>query len=378
MTNASGNVNLDPDLETKITAAFSELVQNEIGASFSAWKNGQAIVELSAGWCDKEKTIPWTQDTLAPVWSATKGPMAATTLLALHRAGLSEESEVARIWPELPIGNASVGDLLSHQCGLAALDDPPSIFDREAVIKALEKQSPNWSAGNHGYHPRTIGFLADELLRRVDGRSLGDFWLEEIATPNEIDFFVGCPESAHERIATLIPARPGGGGGHPREFYRAFAEPDSLTRRAFGSPRGLSTVSEMNSPKAWLAGFPAMGGVGSASGLAKFYQVLLGPDFADLLPALSTRLSSGIDQIQRVPTSFSFGMMMDPLDDFGKKQRHLFGANASAFGHPGAGGSYGFADPDSGWSFAFVMNHFEANLYPNDSRRALAEIILNS
>ncbi len=359
-----------------LEAYFYNLLETEeIGASFSAWKGEKEVYSLHGGYRDAARSLPWSVETLAPVWSATKGPMAAATRLALHRAGLDGNTEIRRIWPEFLNPHLTVGEVLSHQGGLAALDDPPSIFDRQAVIEALVRQKPHWQPPAHGYHPRTIGFLADEIVRRIDGRTLADFWQEEIANPHGIDFFIACPERESHRVATLISARPGK-GGHPREFYRAFAKEDSLTRQAFGSPQGLTSAREMNEARSWSAGFPAMGGVGSARGLARFYQLLLSSAFDELLPDFTLRLSQGHDLIQCVPTSFSFGMMLDPLDAKGEKIRQLFGSSPSAFGHPGAGGSYAFGDPESGWSFAFVMNHFEANLYPNTSRLKLVDLAI--
>lgn len=327
----------------------------ELGWSFVAMKDGREIVSSHEGWMDREETRPWTHETLAPVWSATKGPMAASLLMALHRAGLDSETMVGRVWPELPVSALTFGELFSHQGGLAGLDEMASIWDREAVIAAIEKQEPLWPVGTHGYHPRTIGFLADEIVRRVDGRSLGQFWQEEIAGPNGIEFWIGLPESEHFRVAELVPARLGK-GGKPEAFYEALLTKGTLTRKAFGSPGGLSGVAEMNQAKAWEAGFSAMGGVGSAVGLAKFYQWVLQQDF---LSELITPQISGLDEIQRIENSFGFGMMLG------------LGPEKNCFGHPGAGGSYGMANAATGESYAFVMNRFEANLYPSGERLAL-------
>jgi CubicO group peptidase (beta-lactamase class C family) len=198
--------------------------------------------------------------------------------------------------------------------------------------------------------------LADEVVRRVDGRSLGQFFHEEIAEPNEIDFWIGLPESEYQRVAELVPARAGK-GGKPEAFYAALLEKNSLTRQAFSSPSDLAGVSEMNQPRAWEAGFPAMGGVGSARGLAKFYDWVLQQDF---LEELTESRSKGLDLIQRIENEIAFGMMLGQ------------GPEKRGFGHPGAGGSYGFADPKSRISSAFVMNRFEANLYPSGERLELA------
>ena len=342
--------------------AFEKLMEGELGASFVVWKDGEEVKSCHGGWRDRNESEEWTEETMVPVWSATKGPMAVSVLLALERAGLGAEDLVRRVWPELRVGEASFGELFSHQCGLAALDEVVSIWDREAVIGALERQVPRWEPGRHGYHPRTIGFLADEVVRRVDGRSLGEFWWEEVAELLEIDFWIGCPGIEQGRVAELVPARASA-GGEPKEFYRALLTKGSVTRQAFSSPGGLSGVNEMNSARAWEAGFPAMGGVASARGLAKFYDHVLWHElFEGIRGELMTKRISGLDEVQRIETSFAFGMMM------GK-----FGESERAFGHPGAGGSYGFADPERGMGVGFVMNRFEANLFPSEERLELSK-----
>lgn len=330
-------------------------MKDEIGWSFVAWREGREVVARHEGFADRDRRRPWTEETLSPVWSATKGPMAVCVLMALHRVGMDGDSLVERVWPELGPGSLTFGELFSHQAGLAGLHDKASIWDREAVVAALEKQEPLWEVGTHGYHPRTIGFVADEIVRRVDGRALGEFWREEIADPREIDFWIGLPESEHPRVAELVPARLGK-GGEPQAFYEALLQKDSLTRLAFSSPSGLSGVSEMNRARAWEAGFPAMGGVGSARGLARFYDWVLRQDFLEELIRPRVR---GRDVIQRIENSFGFGVMLER------------GPERNCFGHPGAGGSYAFANPKTGTSYAFVMNHFEASLFPSHERLAL-------
>lgn len=337
---------------------FQEMLSgNELGMSFVKWKDGEEVESLHGGWKDRREEEPWTEDTIAPVWSATKGPMAASLLMALDRVGMDGDSLVGRVWPELGADGVSFGELMSHQGGLAALDEKVSIWDREAVVSALEKQEPKWPVGEHGYHPRTIGFLADEVVRRVDGRSLGSFWWEEIAEPNGIEFWIGLPEKEHYRVAELVPARLGK-GGKPEAFYEALLTRESVTRQAFSSPSGLAGVADMNEPKSWLAGFPAMGGVASARGLAKFYDWVLRQDFLEEL--IQPRIS-GLDHIQRIENAFGFGMMLG------------LGPDKNCFGHPGAGGSFGFANRETGESFAFVMNRFEANLYPSRERLELCK-----
>ncbi|MFT7301243.1 MAG: CubicO group peptidase (beta-lactamase class C family), partial [Akkermansiaceae bacterium] len=275
-------------------------MKDEIGWSFVAMKDGEVVSERHEGFADRDRTKAWKAETMAPVWSATKGPMAVCVLMALHRAGMDGESMVERVWPELRVGSLTFEEMFSHQGGLAGLHEKCSIWDREAVVASLEKQEPLWEVGTHGYHPRTIGFLADEVVRRVDGRGLGTFWREEIGEPEEIDFWIGLPEEEHERVAQLVPARFGR-AGEPKPFYEALLNKNSLTRLAFSSPSDLAGVSEMNQPRAWKGGFPAMGGVGSARGLAKFYDWLLRQDF---LEELLRKRVKGLDVIQRVESSF--------------------------------------------------------------------------
>ena len=330
-------------------------MKDEIGWSFVAMKDGKEVVSRHVGFSDRHRTKVWTAETIAPIWSATKGPMAVCVLMALHRVGMDGESLVERVWPELGAGHLTFEEMFSHQGGYAGLHEKASIWDREAVIASLEKQEPLWSVGTHGYHPRTIGFLADEIVRRADGRALGQFWRDEIAEPEGIDFWIGLPEEEFGRVAELVPARLSK-AGEPKPFYEALLTKDSLTRLAFSSPSDLAGVSEMNQPRAWQAGFPAMGGVGSALGLAKFYDWVLRQDF--LAELIKPRIK-GLDVIQRIENSFAFGMMLG------------LGPEKDCFGHPGAGGSYGFANAESGMSYAFVMNHFESNLFPSGERLKL-------
>lgn len=333
-------------------------MKDELGWSFVAMKNGEEVVSRHEGFADRHRTKAWTAETIAPVWSATKGPMAVCVLMALHRVGMDGESLVERVWPELGAGHLTFEEMFSHQGGYAGLNEKASIWDREAVVASLEKQKPLWPVGTHGYHPRTIGFLADEIVRRVDGRSLGEFWDEEIAVPEEIDFWIGLPDEEFDRVAELVPARVSK-AGEPQPFYEALLDKKSLTRLAFSSPSDLAGVSEMNHPRAWQAGFPAMGGVGSARGLAKFYNWLLRQEFLEEL--IRTRIK-GLDVIQRIENAFGFGVMLG------------LGPEKDCFGHPGAGGSYGFANSETGMSYAFVMNHFESNLFPSNERLRLMMI----
>jgi CubicO group peptidase (beta-lactamase class C family) len=352
------------ELERYFWENFS--LREELGASVSVWKHGEEIISLADGWCERGKSTPWKRETLVPVYSATKGPAAATLLHVLSQKGLDAETPVSELWPAFPAAGATFGDLLSHQCGLAALDEAADVFDHAAVIAAVEKQRPAWELGSgHGYHPRSYGFLLDECVRRLCGRRLGQVWNEDIAAPAGIEFWIGLPEELYGRMASLVPGRAKP-SVFEEGFYAAFNQAGSLTRRAFSSPKGLHSISEMNTPRAWGAALPAMGGIGTASGLAKFYQIAIGALDGPLCDQTKRSLAelrcSGEDQVLLRETAFTCGCQMDPLDEFGEKSRQVYGASKAAFGHPGAGGSHGFGDPDSGLSFAYTMNQMELSV----------------
>lgn len=352
---------------------------HELGASVSVWWRGEEVLSAGEGWCEKERTRRWGVGTLVPVYSATKVPAAVTLLMALDDRGLGPETPVREVWPGFPLAEAGFGELLSHQCGLAALDRRASIWDHAEVVAAIEAQEPAWRPGDgHGYHPRTFGALLDEPVRRLTGRSLGEEWRERIAAPLGLDFWIGLPEVEWPRVARLYPGKAAA-EDLQSGFYKEFSTEGTLTRRAFGSPRGLHSVQEMNDPKAWSAGFPAMGGVGTASALAKFYQAAIGaidsPLGENVKRALATVRSSGEDRVLIQPTAFSCGCQFDPLDSAGRKSRELYGPSPRAFGHPGAGGSHALGDPDSGISFAYVMNQMELGVMPGARCVGLVEAL---
>ena len=342
--------------------------RGELGASVSVWCDGQEVISCGQGWCEREKKRPWTTATMAPVYSATKVPSAATLLLALHTHGLNEETPVREVWPHFPVATARFFHLMSHQCGLPVLDRKASVFDHAAVVEAIERQIPAWNLGDgHGYHPRTFGNLVDEPVRRLTGLTLGGYWREMIAGPLGLDFWIGLPEPEWPRVARLYPGKAGK-DDLADAFYKQLTTSGTFTRRAFSSPRGLHAIHEMNEPRAWSAGLPALGGIGTASALARFYQATIGridsPLPESVRHALATARSAAEDRVLLRPTVFTCGAQKDPLDANGHKLRNIYGPSRSAFGHPGAGGSYGMADPEHGISFAYVMNQMDLSIMP--------------
>jgi CubicO group peptidase (beta-lactamase class C family) len=353
--------------------------QLELGASVSIYWRGEELMQLSRGYADREKSRRWDESTLVPVYSATKAPAAATLLLALSQHGLSEETPVKEVWSRFPLAEATFAQLLSHQCGLAALDHASSVWEHETVVRAIEMQTPAWWPGSGvGYHPRTFGPLLDELVRRLTGITLGHFWQQEIAEPMGWEFWIGLPEKHWSRVAALVPGRAEKGDVE-QGFYKEFMTAGTMTRRAFLSPSGLHAVQEMNDPRAWSAGFPAMGGVGTAKALAQFYQAAMGliesPISVPIQRALQSKQIQGPDQVLLQEMAFTCGCQQDPVNAHGIKMRHLYGPDLSAFGHPGAGGSHAFADPATGLSFAYVMNQMALSVMPGNRSTAMVNAL---
>ncbi len=352
----------------------------EVGAALGIFRGGEEAVSLCGGFCDTARSAPWNEETLVLIWSATKGVAAACTLHAIQEAGADLQTRVADFWPEFAQAGKdtlTLGQVLSHRAGLCALEDPSAnILDRESVVRAIEKQTPLLPVeAGPAYGPRVFGFVLDEILRRLaGGESLADYWRRVFADPLGIDLWIGLPEHLNARVATILPPRAGPPAAGDELFLRAFTDPNSLTRRAFASPPGLSGISAMNNPQVRAASLPSMGGIGSAQALAKFYAMLASGGEMDgkvffkneTLEWMSTRLTQGFDPVLQREMSFSAGFMMDPLDGNGRKIRSLLGPSLSAFGHAGAGGSLGFANPEQGVGFGYVMNQMESGVLPHE------------
>ena len=375
---------MNPD---RISSLFDDnfAKHGELGASLSIWRDGTEFLSLAAGWSDRERTQPWTAATPVLFWSVTKGLSAACLLHALQARGLDPLVLVSDHWPEFAqAGKAriTVAEMMSHQAGLSALSHSVPVTDYDAVIRALAAQRPHWAVGEgHGYHPRTFGFLLDETLRRITGTTLRDYWRAHFAEPLGLDVWIGLPSEIVPRVAPVFPAAAPLPADDP--FYRALLASGSLTARSFASPRGLHSVAALNRPDALAHSFPAFGGIGTARSVARFYAMLAAGGELDgmrffeprTLRWMSHSLTQGADRVLQIQTAFSAGFMRDPLSEDGRKIRKLFGSSAAAFGHPGAGGSHAFADPERHLSFAYVMNQMEPGLLPGPRALRLVDAL---
>src|SRR4029450_13120393 len=289
-------------------------------------------VHLYGGFCDPRREKPWHSNTLVLVWSATKGIGSACVLHVLQEHEIRIDRHVAEFWPEFAQAGKeriTLSQLLSHQAGLCALDARVDILDYGAVIRALEVQKPLWPPGTaHGYHARTFGFLLDELVRRIAGKPLCQYWREVFAQPLGLDLWIGLPEQENSRVATVYAAKSGR-PPEPKKFYSDLTTPGTLARKTFTSLYGLNSVSGMNTPENRAQPIVSFGGIGSASALAKFYSMLAnggkldGQTFfsEETIAWMTTTLTNGMDRVFQIPTAFSAGFMKDPRDT----ARRMFG-----------------------------------------------------
>jgi CubicO group peptidase (beta-lactamase class C family) len=416
---------LDPSqLLERLKPLFKENFEKcgELGAAVSVWQNGKPIIDLHGGFRDAHREHPWTSDTLVLVWSATKGIGSASVLHALQEHKIDIDRRVAEFWPEFAKAGKekiTLAQLLSHQAGLCALDRRVDVLDYDGVIRALEAQKPLWRPGTaHGYHARTFGFLLDELVRRIAGKTLSQYWREVLAEPLGLDFWIGLPQNQNARVATVYAAKSGKPPA-PKQFYLDLVTPGTLARKTFTSPYGLHLISKMNDPQIRAQPIVSFGGIGSASALAKFYSMLAnggrfdGKSFFSekTIAWMTTTLADGIDRVFQIPTAFSAGFMKDSQgaavssgavaaysaeaaakagsakaasppsnkERIGNRPslvaRKLFGPSATSFGHPGAGGSHAFADPENKIAFAYVMNQMEQSVLPNEKSLRLVDAI---
>jgi CubicO group peptidase (beta-lactamase class C family) len=354
----------------------------ELGAAVAIWQDGKPILDLYGGFRDAPREKPWTADTRVLVWSATKGIGSACVLHVLQEHKIDISQRVAEFWPEF--GRAgkekiTLAQLLSHQAGLCALDRRVDVLDYSAVIRALEAQKPLWLPGTaHGYHARTFGFLLDESVRRIAGKTLSDYWQEKFAQPLNLDFWIGLPAKENSRVATIYAAKSGK-PPEPKQFYVDLTTPGTLARKTFTSPYGLHVISKMNDPAIRAKPIVSFGGIGSAAALTKFYSMLANGGKFDgrtffsekTIDWMISTLADGVDRVFQISTAFSAGFMKDPRN----VSRKMFGASPSAFGHPGAGGSHAFADPQNKIAFAYVMNQMEQSLLPSEKSLRLVDAI---
>ena len=359
------------------------LAEDEVGAACAVYQHGRLVVDLWGGFADREAERPWERDTAALVFSSTKGVTAALVHRLAERGALDLEAPVARYWPEFAARDKeriTVRDVLTHRAGLAAVDADLSLDDVLAwdpVCAAIAAQAPNWEPGTeHGYHARTYGWILGEVVRRVTGQSLGAYFAAEVARPLGLDFWIGLPAEIEPRVAKLYPA-PEPADPEQRAALAAFMGSDTLLGRVLTGPSGLFSYGDMwNTRALHVAEMPSSNGIGTARALARFYAALIGEVdgvrllSAEALAAATATRADGPDRVLRLPMHFGSGFMLAPT--------LCADAPDTAFGHPGAGGSLGFADPAKGLAFAYVMNQMQLGVVGDPRAERLVSAVYAS
>ncbi|MGC9494804.1 serine hydrolase domain-containing protein [Streptomyces sp. WG7] len=361
------------------------------GAAVVVYRDGRKVVDLWGGTRDVDGTEPWRRGTAQVVRSATKGVAAAVPLLLHQRGELDLDAPVGEYWPRFKAHGKErvlVRHVLNHRAGLPVLDrplTPDQALDPLRGPEAVAAQAPVWEPGtDHGYHALTYGWLLDELVRRATGgRSTGEWIADEIARPLGLDLWLGLPPAEEAagragRVGRLEDPEPSGNGPRlrpKRAVTDAYADPGSLTRRAFAA---ITPFPDQNDPAYRAAALPATNGIATADGLARFYAALIGevddgvtrhPRLFDPVTTERARAeeSAGPDRVLVVGTRFGLGYMLH-----GSASPFL---SPGSFGHPGRGGALGFADPESGVAFGYVTNGFRRTVTADPRAQALVRAV---
>ena len=380
--------------EPKFQAVREEFERNfqerdEVGASVCVTLDGQTVVDLWGGQANADTGAAWNEDTLSIVFSSTKGATAICAHILASRGQLDLDAPVATYWPEFAQSgkeNIPVKMLLNHQAGLPAVRDPlpqGAYADWDLMVNTLAKQEPFWEPGTrNGYHALTFGWLVGEVVRRASGKSLGSFFRDEIAGPLGLDFWIGLPEDKEPRVAPMIAAEPDPNS----RFFQEIAKPGSLQSLVLLNAGGyMGAEPEYDTRAAHAAEIGGAGGITNARGLAGMYEPLaLGGkkgavelvNAATLARMGRVSSSTGRDAVLVMPSRFALGFMktMDNRGEPAGVQDSVL-TSEEAFGHVGAGGSFGFADPKAGMSFGYTMNRMGAGASLNERGQSLVDAV---
>lgn len=381
MSDIQGSV--DPKFQSvadRFAQNFDEL--DEVGASLCLSVEGETVVDLWGGYRDARRTVPWDRDTISIVFSCTKAATALCAQILVDRGLLDLDAPVARYWPEFGTAgkeNATVAMLLNHTVGLPALRAPVpkgGFADWDDMCARYAAETPFWDPGTqNGYHMISFGWLVGEVVRRVSGQSLGAFFASEVADPLGLPFWIGLPEAEDHRLAPVIfhKMTP----EDPRTDFMTAMLSDMTSMQAL-SMLNLGGL-DYNDPALHRAEIGGAGGIANARGICGMFTPLANGG-GDLLsraridamraPSVETRRDANL----LMPTRFGQGFMlaMDNRAAMGAAHQS-FVIGPGAFGHVGAGGSCGFADPEARMSFAYTMNKMGNGLLMNPRGQGLID-----
>ena len=357
----------------------------EIGSSLCVIVDGEIVVDIWAGHKNKNKTEEWSKDTLSIAFSSTKAALALCAHMLIERGQLNLKEKVTKYWPEYGKNGkeeTTVEMILNHSAGIPALKTKVKeggFLDWGYMIQLLENETPFWEPGKEtGYHMMTTGWLIGELINRVSGKKLGEFFNSELRGPHKLDYWVGLPETEDYRVAEIIPFTPSP-NDKPSDFATTFRNnPDSMQRLSLTNTGGY----DYNAKETYRAELGAIGGITDARSLAKLLtplaqnnEKLLSRDTVSKLS--KSNIKTSIDSMLLFPTNFSNGFMlnMDNTKNFeGEGGSFMIGPNA--FGHVGYGGSSAtFADPDYKISFGYLTNKLGGEYLINERAQSLISAV---
>ena len=345
--------------------------RGEVGASVCVMHEGKTVVDLWGGVSDRASGAHWQRDTLVVVYSSTKAATALCAHMLASRGELNLDAPVRRYWPEFAAdGTADITTrmFLNHQAGLPGLSErvePADLLDFDLMAARMCRERPLWRPGTrYGYHAVTFGWLVGEVVRRVSSETVGRFLHENIATPLNIDFWIGLPSAAESRVATTLGPNPGALGFSPR-FVAALRQGEQIQVAAVNSFGSLFEPGGCDAPGVHAAEIPAVNGTTNARGLAGLYCPLsLGGRCQnvslvdeDEIAQMGATESAAIEEcVFFGPSRHSAGFFKASPGRQAQETSDGLVLSEAAFGHPGQGGSIGFADPAARFSFGYVMN----------------------
>lgn len=348
----------------------------DLGASFAVLKDGETLVDLWAGYRDRERQVPWTQDTLVNVWSTTKGIAAIAVALLVDRGKLRYSDLVSQHWPEFGCNGKeaiTVSQALSHQAGLPGFDEPITLeefLDWDTAVARLAQQTPMWTPGTkNSYHAMTYGFLAGELIRRVSGQRIGAFVSAELARPLNADLFIGLPASEEHRVALTVPS--------PKELELPV---DDIPPEALASITNPAMEPTLPHTRAWRAAeIPAGNGHCSALGLARLYGMVgNGGSLGGSLEGQALLSDAGFDALNEVQTErvdIQIGIAPYWRNGLSGNPNGMYGPGPNAVGHSGWGGSFGCVDRDQRLGMGYVCNQMGHEALGDPRAVALANAV---